>query len=88
MLVLAASIRSLQHLLCSFHYDAELVTVPMKVLAEWAAQGMPLPGENFVCKPAGAPIPYEELNLNQRWETFDIRHELTTKGIRKFVADY
>jgi len=26
--------------------------------------------------------------LNQKWESFEIRHELTTKGIQQFVADY
>jgi hypothetical protein len=26
--------------------------------------------------------------LSRPWETFDIRHELTTKGIQQFVADY
>jgi transaldolase len=32
--------------------------------------------------------PYESLDLSQPWETLDIRHELTTKGIQQFVADY
>jgi len=26
--------------------------------------------------------------LNRAWESFDIRHDLTTKGIQQFVADY
>lgn len=88
VLVLAASIRNLQHLLCSFHYRAELATVPAKVLEEWAGQGMPLPDENFSYAPVGAEIPYENLDLNQPWEGFNIQHELTTKGIQKFVTDY
>ena len=33
-------------------------------------------------------IPYKELDLDQPWESFDLAHELTTKGIQKFVADY
>jgi len=33
-------------------------------------------------------IPYKKLDLNLPWESFDIAHELTTKGIQKFVADY
>src|SRR5262249_6484383 len=86
--VLAASIRSLQHLLYSFHVGAELVTVPAKILEEWAQQGMPLPPEHFAYKPVGAEIPYEELNLEQAWEAFNIEHELTRKGIQKFVSDY
>src|SRR5262244_1639701 len=83
VLVLAASIRSLQHLLYSFHVGAELVTVPAKILAEWAKEGMPLPPENFAYAPVGAEIPYEELDLEQPWERFNIEHELTRKGIQK-----
>lgn len=86
--VLAASIRNLDHLLCSFHYQSELVTVPTKVLTEWAGKGMPLPDKDFSYKPVGAEIPYENLDLNSPWEKFDIHHELTVKGITKFVADY
>ena len=88
VLVLAASIRGLQHLLCSFHYGAELVTVPAKVLEEWSSQGAPLPDQHFGYTPVGAEIAYEELNLDQPWDSFDIQHHLTRKGIQKFVADY
>jgi transaldolase len=92
--VLAASIRHVDHLLCSFALHAELATVPAKVLQEWAAQGMPLADDSFVYKAIDSkgqplkPIAYKDLDLNAPWETFDLRHELTTKGIQKFVADY
>ena len=86
--VLAASIRNLGHLLCSFHYGAELTTVPTKVIEEWAAKGQPLPDESFSCTSVGKEIPYQELDLSSPWERFDIQHELTRKGIEKFVADY
>ena len=88
VLVLAASIRNLQHLLYAFHVHSELVTVPTKVLEEWAKEGMPLPGDDFAYAPVGTEIPYEELNLEQPWQQFNIEHELTTKGIQKFVSDY
>ncbi len=88
VLVLAASIRSLAHLLCSFHYGAELVTVPAKVLEDWSQKGMPLPDASYSYPSAGKAIAWEELDLSRPWESFDIRHELTTKGIQKFVADY
>ena len=39
-------------------------------------------------KASGKPIPYEELDLKQAWESFDIQHDLTRKGIEKFAADY
>jgi len=92
--VLAASIRSINHLLCSLFRGAELATVPSKVLQEWAAAGFFMPDQDFVYKGADAkgaglkPIPCKELDLNLSWESFDLAHELTAKGIQKFVADY
>lgn len=92
--VLSASIRHLDHLLASFALNAELVTVPAKVIEKWAAGNFPMPDQNFSYKAVGGngqplkPIPYKELDLNLSWQSFDIAHELTTKGIQKFVADY
>ena len=86
--MLAASIRNLEHLLYSFHVGAELVTVPAKILEQWAGKGMPLPDQNFSYKAVGTEIPYERLDLDKPWEQFNINHELTTKGIQKFVSDY
>jgi transaldolase len=92
--VLAASIRTINHLLCSFFLGAELATVPSKVLQEWAAAGFPMPDQNLLYKGVDAngkplkPIPYKELDLNLPWDSFDLAHELTTKGIQKVVADY
>ena len=92
--VLAASIRHVEHLLCSFAMRAELATVPAKVLEEWAARGTPLPDNSFAYHATGSKgqplrsMEYKELDLNASWESFDLRHELTTKGIQKFVADY
>ena len=92
--VLAASIRHLDHLLGSFALRAELATAPAKVWMEWAAASFPSPKPDADYKGVDKsgnqlkPIPYKSLDLNQPWETFDIRHELTTKGIQQFVADY
>src|SRR5215831_16926836 len=92
--VLAASIRHLDHLLSSFALDVELVTIPGKVLEKWATSSFPMPARDFTYKAVGAdgqllkPIPYKELDLHLPWQGFDITHELTTKGIQKFVADY
>jgi transaldolase len=88
VLVLAASIRSLEHLLYCFALETELVTVPAKTLELWAGQHSPMPGKDFLYEPSLKPIPHQELNLEQPWETFDIQHELTRKGIDKFAADY
>lgn len=92
--VLAASIRHLDHLLCSFALEAELVTVPAKVLEAWARESFPVPDRYYAYKGIGSngealkPLPYKILKLSQSWESFDIAHELTTKGIQKFVEDY
>ncbi|HJY89940.1 MAG TPA: hypothetical protein VJ255_06655 [Candidatus Acidoferrum sp.] len=54
----------------------------------------PLPEKDFVYKGADKlgdqlrPIPYKSVDLNLPWESFDIRHELTTKGVQQFVSDY
>ena len=92
--VLAASIRNVNHLLYSFALSAELATVPTTVLEEWAATGFPMPDQNFSTRGVDASgkllksIPYKQLDLDRPWESFDITHELTTKGIQKFVTDY
>ena len=84
--VLAASIRSINHLLCSFFLGAELATVPSKVLQEWAATGFRMPDQDFGYKgvdvngKALKSIPYKELDLNLPFESFDVAHELTTKA--------
>jgi transaldolase len=92
--VLAASVRTLNHLLGAFALQAELATAPSKVWEEWAAASFPLPEKDFVYKGVDKlgnqlrAIPYKLLDLNLPWEAFDIRHELTTKGIQQFVSDY
>ena len=92
--VLAASVRTLNHLLGTFALQAELTTAPSKVWEEWAAASFPLPEKDLVYKGVDKlgnqlkPIPYQSVDLNLPWESFDIRHELTTKGIQQFVSDY
>ena len=92
--VLAASIRHVDHLLASFALASELATVPATVLEKWAASNFPVPDQGFPYQARGIngqplkPIPYQELDLNLPWQRFNIDHQLTTKGIQKFVADY
>jgi transaldolase len=86
--VLAASIRTVEQLLYCFSIDTDLVTVPAKVLDDWARNSFPMPDGNFKYTATGKPMLYQELALNQPWQSFDIQHELTRKGIEKFAADY
>jgi transaldolase len=92
--VLAASLRRLEHLLYTFSLGAELATVPARILEQWAGKGCPLPDQGFRYEardPKGnplRPIPYEQIELDAPWESFNLKHELTDIGIRKFVEDY
>jgi transaldolase len=92
--VLAASIRTVDQLLACFALDVELVTVPIKVLESWAAKGLPMPDRNFVYRGVDTngkplkPIPYKNINLTKPWSAFNLRNELTRKGIEKFVTDF
>lgn len=86
--ILAASIRTLDQLLYCFHTEIDLVTVPAKILEQWAAKNFPMPGQDFSVAVSGSPIRYKEIDLNRPFEDFDVTHDLTNKGIRKFVADY
>lgn len=88
LLILSASIRSVEHLLYAIQLDSDLATVPGKILTAWADRGAPLPDANFHYESKGTPIPYEELDLSEPWEKFDLHHDLTDKGIDKFTADY
>jgi len=87
--VLTASVRSLEHFLQAINLGSDIITAPMKVLKLWADSGMKMPDANFVYQPQNLkPILYQEISLDQPWQNFDIRHDLTGKGIEKFAADW
>ena len=88
MLLLAASIRSLEHLLCCLSLDVDLVTVPSSVLAQWAVANFPVVGPPVMHRWIGDTISYEDLYLEQPWESFDSSHWLTTQGSERFAHDY
>jgi transaldolase len=91
---LAASFRKLEHLLDSFALGVELATSPAKILEQWAAAGFPSPDQTFRYEAVDAkgktlrPIRYQEIDLNAPWESFELKHELTDKGVKRFVDDY
>ena len=92
--VLVASLRRLDHLLYAFAVGAELVTAPAKILEQWGQSNFAVPDQGFQYKAVDAngeplrQIPHKEIDLKASWESFDLRHELTDKGIERFVADY
>ncbi|MCA9387237.1 transaldolase [Candidatus Dojkabacteria bacterium] len=97
---LAASIRSLDHLLFLMYLHTDIITVPYKVLKKWIRIGAPVPERSDI-DPASrhndisyffgdelAGIPYERIDMNQPFENFNIHHELTDTGLRKFSEDW
>jgi transaldolase len=87
--VLTASVRSLGHLLYAFKLGSDIVTAPYEVLKEWGEKGMPLPDAGFAYGTKNLkPIPYREIDLKKKWQDYDLRHDLTDKGMEKFSADW
>lgn len=50
---------------------------------------MPLPDDIFTYETKNLKnIPYEAVGLEGAWDSYDIQHELTDKGLVKFAADW
>ncbi len=89
VMVLTASVRKIDHLLYALKLGSDIITSPFNVLKEWAEKGLPMPGNDYVYRPEGLKsIPFKEIDLTKYWESYDIRHELTDKGMERFSADW
>jgi transaldolase len=87
--VLTASVRSLDHLLYALRLGSDIISVPFNVLKEWNDRGLFMPGEDFVYQPGHLKaIPFREILLTKPWQDYDLRHELTDKGMDRFSADW
>jgi len=91
VLVLAASIRNLEHLLCAFALGADLVALPAKILEDWAAKEFPMPGSDFSYQRnySGRSSAYASLLLDTRsgFTMGEVRYcaRAHTQSIQKFV---
>ena len=87
--VLTASVRNIDHFLYALKLGSDIITAPYEVLKTWAEKKMPIPGDDYVYSvKSPRPIPYKNINLGNKWEDYDIRHELTDKGMERFSADW
>lgn len=87
--VLTASVRNLNHLLYALKLKSPAITVPFKVFIQWTEKGFQIPTLAFVYDtPDLQEIPYQQCNLDDDWQSFDITHELTNKGLKGFAADW
>jgi transaldolase len=89
MEALTASVRSLDHFLYALSLGSDIITAPFDIIKLWGEKGLPFPGNDFHYDTKGLKaIPYRELDLSQPWESFDIHHDLTDKGMARFSADW
>lgn len=87
--VLTASLRKLDHLMYALQLKSPVITVPFKIFQEWAEKDFPLPANDFHYDPGNLkPIPYREIPLDRDWREYDLRHELTDKGVERFIEDW
>ncbi len=87
--VLTASVRSMNHFMYALRLGSDIITAPFNILKEWGEKGLPLPGEDYVYdRGILKPIPFKEIDLALNWQDYDIRHELTDKGMERFSADW
>lgn len=87
--VLTASVRHFDHLMAALSLGSDIVTAPFEVLQRWGREGKPRPGEGYAYSPTGLEeIPYVELDLQKKWNSYEISHQLTEKGMKKFSEDW
>jgi len=87
--VLTASVRSMDHFLYALRLGSDIITAPFQIIKMWGEKGLPVPDDDYHYDMKGMKAtPYRELDLSQPWESFDIRHELTNKGMERFSADW
>ncbi len=87
--VLSASIRSLEHTIKTFELGSDIITAPLKAYREWVGAGKPIISDKLqVTSDKLKQIPYEQIALTKPWQEYNIKHELTDKGIEKFASDW
>ncbi len=87
VLVLGASIRSIEHIRSAGVLGCDIITTPMRILQEWHAhqQNEKSPPMSDTTR---EPIPYHQLDLSQDWQKFNINHPLTDRGLQRFADDW
>lgn len=87
--VLTASVRKLDHLLYAIKLGSDIVTAPFGILKEWAKNGIPMPGNEYVYDSGNLQsIPYRQIDLTKKWNKYDIHHDLTVRGMGRFSEDW
>lgn len=87
--LLVSSVRNLQHVFYSLRLGSDIATVPFGILREWVDTGLAVPGRNYRY-PKGdlRDLNYEQVSFARNWYEFNVEHELTRMGIKKFADDW
>lgn len=92
VLVLAASIRSMEHLYASIFLGADILTIPTKLIQQWIQEETWIPDEHYRIKEDGLKsLIYEDIQFNQDYQSYPIDKEkdgLLNEGLLKFVKDW
>lgn len=87
--VLTASVRNIKQIQYALWLKSDVITIPFKLLKEWADLGFSMAPPDFIYDVPGlTDIPYKELTLDKDWREFDISHDLTQAGVAKFWEDW
>jgi transaldolase len=88
--VLTASVRSMNHLNYGLWLKSDIITIPFKVFEQWAALEFPVPEEKYIYDRSNLkPIEYRaDVVLGKKWDTYDLKHDLTDKGVTAFWNDW
>ncbi len=90
--ILAASIRSLDHLYASIFYGADALTMPLSVIEEWIGDEKWVPDERYRYQPEGLKsLVYEETPLHATFDAYQIEiadGSLLAEGMKKFYTDW
>lgn len=90
--VLAASVRTLDHLYSAIFMGADVVTIPLSLIKEWVADEKWVPDERYRFIPDNLKgIQYEHIEYGKPHDAYVIEHEagdLLDEGMNKFAKDW
>lgn len=87
--VLTASVRRLEHIYYALQLGSHAVTIPFKLIQEWAVLGFAVPPDfNYDAGALLKSILFREIPLDRDWRSYDLRHDLTDSGVNKFMEDW
>ncbi len=86
VMILAASIRSLEHLMLCLSRNIDIITAGSGVYKRWADQGCIVPDATYQHISDREAIPYTKDLLQN--PSVDIQHNLTDTGLQRFADDW